>query len=115
MAEFDEGGSKMGLTARETLEKHCQATCEGRGEESIGNVLPEVKAGGGMRALAKAVGKVQPTAYEILEETTDGPNSVFKYRYIGEKAYFDVKGTWGLREGAWKVVAVELLELVEKE
>ncbi|MHC1584759.1 MAG: hypothetical protein ACXQS7_00635 [Candidatus Syntropharchaeia archaeon] len=97
----------MGLTAREALERHANAVISGDMDTALADLIPEIAENIG--PVAEALAKIQPTSFEIMEETKEGEKYVFKYRYIGENGDLKLKTTWELQGDAWKVVAAEPL------
>jgi hypothetical protein len=95
------------MTARETLERHCQLVLEGKMEEVAKDLTPEVAAG--LQPLVEVLGKVKPTTYKILEEKKEGEQYIFTEEYIGKDSSLKVRSTWAWIEGNWKVVKAEAL------
>ncbi|OFV67785.1 MAG: hypothetical protein SCAL_001160 [Candidatus Syntrophoarchaeum caldarius] len=97
----------MGLTARETLERHASAAIAGDMDTVLADLTPEIAANIG--PVAEALAKVNPTSFEIMDEAKEGANYVFTYRYIGKDSDLKLKTVWELQGDAWKIVAAEPL------
>ncbi len=97
----------MGLSARETLERHAKAAIEGDMDTVLKDLTPEIAENIG--PVAEALAKIKPTSFEIMEEMKEGDRYIFKYRYIGSEGDLKLKTTWELQGDQWKVVAAEPL------
>ena len=95
------------LTARETIERHCKAAVEGKMDIVAGDVTPELAAN--LQPLAEKLGSIQPTGYEILNETKDGNNVVFTAEYKGSAGSVKVQSTWEVQGDVWKAFKAEIL------
>jgi hypothetical protein len=89
-------------TARESVERHAKAAVEGKMDVAAADLTPEVMAN--IQPLVEKLGAIQPTGYEILSESKEGDNVVFRVKYLGKAGSVTVESTWALMGEAWKVV-----------
>lgn len=89
-------------TARETVERHGKAVVEGNIDVLMGDITPEAMPT--LQPLAEKLGPIQPTAFEIVSESEEGDQKVFRVKYIGETGSVTVESTWALIGEEWKVV-----------
>ena len=89
-------------TARETVERHGKAVLEGDVDVLMGDIAPEAMPS--LQPLAEKLGPIQPTAYEVVSESEQGNQKVFRVKYTGETGSVTVESTWALKGEAWKVV-----------
>ncbi len=101
----------MGLSARETLERHMQALVDGNMEIVRGDLVPDPEVVKRLKPLAEALGEIEPTGYEFHSEAKEGDYMVFKYKYLGKKGSLPLQSTWALIGDAWKVVDAKIIEL----
>ena len=84
----------MGLSARDTLERHMQAIVDWNMDLVVDDLIPEVAANAG--PLVEELQRIQVTGYEFHSETKEGDNYVFNYKYIEKEGSLPLQSTWSL-------------------